>query len=149
MANASAAGASSPWGICHPRWAEVGGSPRDPCDVTMKHLWLPVTSLLFSSPRHCPGALCSGLLWACTHGVHARTGPWAWAWVTTKEQATAGNTLQHCFNSTGNPEERISWSVWWVDFGWLPGAHQAALSLPHVVGRKCSKGLWAKLRTGR
>ena len=42
--------------------------------------------------------------------------------------------------------------MWWVDLGWTPGAHQAALSLPlhsTIGGEKYSERLWVKLRTGR
>jgi len=37
--------------------------------------------------------------------------------------------------------------VWWIDFGWLPGAHHATLSL-HLLnytgGEKYDKGLWVQ-----
>ena len=42
--------------------------------------------------------------------------------------------------------------VWWVDLGWLPGAHPAAVSLPllsRTGGENMMKSLWVEIRTGR
>ena len=33
----------------------------------------------------------------------------------------------------------VSWLVWWVDLGWMPDAHQAALSFPSSAGQEGEK----------
>jgi len=42
--------------------------------------------------------------------------------------------------------------VWWVDPGWMPGAHQKCSITPFhswTRERKYNENLWVKMRTGR
>jgi len=42
--------------------------------------------------------------------------------------------------------------LWWVDLGWMPGVHQAALSLPFLAGlgrENIMQGLWVEIRAER
>jgi len=51
----------------------------------------------------------------------------------------------------GTAELQIT--VWWLDLDWMPGAHQAPLSLPSSAGKGGGKIRWkgsgGKIRTGR
>jgi len=44
----------------------------------------------------------------------------------------------------------LAFTLWWVDLGWMPGAHQAALSLPFSAGRgeenKMERKSWVKIK---
>jgi len=42
--------------------------------------------------------------------------------------------------------------MWWVDPGWMPGAHQATLPPPFTAEQgteNIMKGSWVEIRTGR